>query len=348
MNKQLETIRIILIFFASITVLFLLHLLQELLVPLLLAMFIALLMQPTLVWFEKRKFPLWLSVSIIWIFLCMLFFLIGAFTYKTGMEIYSEKEFILTQVQDKLAGLLKMYNRFTGKEINLEHLASKISSSISSEFIMDNSSSFFGKLGSTFEELLLTAIYLVLILSGILKYENYLMYLGGEGKSTKYIKAFEEVKSSIVSYMKVKFIISLVYGLGITFICFLFGLQFALFWGFIGFILNFIPVFGAIIGLVPVFIMALIQFNTPITSIILIVVSYIFHFVLASVLEPIYMGNRISLNTIVIITGLLFWGYLWGIYGMFLSVPLMVLTKVILSQIEGTDVIVRLLGTQKE
>ena len=348
MNKQLETIRIILIFFASITVLFLLHLLQELLVPLLLAMFIALLMQPTLVWFEKRKFPLWLSVSMIWIFLYILFFLIGAFTYKTGMEIYSEKEFILTQVQDKLAGLLNMYNRFTGKEINLEHLASKISSSISSEFIMDNSSSFFGKLGTTFEELLLTAIYLVLILSGILKYENYLMYLGGEGKSTKYIKAFEEVKSSIVSYMKVKFIISLVYGLGITFICFLFGLQFALFWGFIGFILNFIPVFGAIIGLVPVFIMALIQFNTPITSIILIVVSYIFHFVLASVLEPIYMGNRISLNTIVIITGLLFWGYLWGIYGMFLSVPLMVLTKVILSQIEGTDVIVRLLGTQKE
>ncbi|MEZ5055149.1 MAG: AI-2E family transporter [Chitinophagales bacterium] len=65
-------------------------------------------------------------------------------------------------------------------------------------------------------------------------------------------------------------------------------------------------------------------------------------------IEPIFMGNRTSLNTIAIITGLLFWGYLWGIYGMFLSVPLMVLTKVILSQIEGTEVIVRLLGTQKE
>jgi AI-2 transport protein TqsA len=60
------------------------------------------------------------------------------------------------------------------------------------------------------------------------------------------------------------------------------------------------------------------------------------------------MGSRTSLNTIVVITGLLFWGYLWGIYGMFLSVPMMVLTKVILSQIHGTEVIVRLLGNQNK
>ncbi len=348
MNKDIATIRIILIFFASITVLFLLHLLQELLVPLLLAMFIALLMQPALVWFEKRKFPLWLSVSLIWVFLFLLFFTIAAFTYKTGTEIFSEKEYIIAQVQEKSAGLLQAYNKFTGKELNLEAISDKIISSISSEFIMDNSTSFFGKLGTTFEEFLLTAIYLVLILSGIMKYETYLTYLGGEGKSDKYIQAFEEVKSSIVSYMKVKLIISLLYGLGVTLICWIFGLQFVFFWGFVGFILNFFPVFGAIVGLVPVFIMSLIQFDSVYTTISLLVISYAYHFILASVIEPIFMGNRTSLNTIAIITGLLFWGYLWGIYGMFLSVPLMVLTKVILSQIEGTEVIVRLLGTQKD
>lgn len=58
MNNELATIRILLIFFAGIVILFLLHLLQDLLVPLMLAMFIALLMQPTLAWFEKKNFPL--------------------------------------------------------------------------------------------------------------------------------------------------------------------------------------------------------------------------------------------------------------------------------------------------
>jgi len=348
MNNDLATIRIILIFFAGIVVLFLLYLLQDLLVPLMLAMFIALLLQPTLVWFEKKKFPLWLSVSTIWVLLFSLFFVIGAVIYQTGSEIFGEREYIIAQVQLKTAGLLQMYNRFTGKELDIEATVAAITSSISSEFIMNNSTSIFGKLGTLFEEFLLTAIYLVLILSGIMKYENYLHYLGGERKSLKYIKAFEEVKNSIVSYMKVKFVISILYGIGVTIICWMFGLQFAFFWGFIGFVLNFLPVFGAIIGLVPVFVMGLIQFDSVYTAIALNLTAYAFHFLLASVIEPIFMGSRTSLNTIVVITGLLFWGYLWGIYGMFLSVPMMVLTKVILSQIHGTEVIVRLLGNQNK
>ncbi len=348
MNNELSTIRIILIFFAGIAVLYLLFLLQDILVPLMLAMFIALLLQPTLVWFEKRRFPLWLSVSIIWLLLFSLFFIIGTVIYKTGYQIFAEKEYIITQVKIKLADLLQLYNRITGKELDLEATVDNITTSIYSEFNMHNSGSVFGALGSIFEAFLLTAIFLVILLSGIMKYETYLDYLGGEGKSKKYIKAFEDVKSAIVSYVKVKFIISALYGIGIAIICLLFGLQFAIFWGFIGFILNFLPVFGSLIGLVPVFIMGLIQFESVYTAIILNLTSYAYHFMLASIIEPIFMGNRTSLNTIVVILGLLFWGFLWGIYGMFLSVPMMVLTKVILSQIQGTEVIVRLLGSQKK
>lgn len=347
-SKELSTIRMILIFFAGIVMLYLLFLLQDLLVPLMLAMFLVLLIHPALVWFENKKVPLWLSVSIIWIFLISLMFVIGTIIYKTGMNIFGEKEYIIEHVKLKLAGILKIYNGFTGKELDVEGSINNITSHISSEFIMRNSGSIFGTLGSVFEEFLLTAIYMVILLSGIMKYENYLGYLGGEGESIKYIKAFEEIKMSIVSYMKVKFIISLLYGIGVAIICKLFGLQFAFFWGFIGFVLNFLPVFGAIIGLVPVFVMGLIQFDSVYTAISLNVTAYAFHFLLSSVVEPVFMGNRTSLNTIVVIMGLLFWGYLWGIYGMFLSVPMMVLTKVILSQIEGTEVLVRLLGNQKK
>lgn len=348
MNNELATIRMILIFFAAIALLGLLYLLQDLLIPLMLAMFIALLLQPLLVWFEKRKVPLWLGVSIIWIGLIVIGFFVGAVIYKTGSQIFSEKEYIYPQVKMKLSGLLQFYSNLTGKELDLEGMMNSINSGLSSEFIIHNSGSIFGVLGSLFEEFLLTAVLLVIILSGVMRYENYLSYLGGENKSKKYIQAFEDVKNSIVSYMKVKFIVSVIYGVGVAVICYLFGLQFAFFWGFIGFVLNFLPVFGAIFGLIPVFVMALIQFYSPFNAFLLIVCAYAFHFILASVIEPIFMGNRTSLNTIVVIMGLLFWGYLWGVYGMFLSVPMMVLTKVILSQIQGTEVIVRLLGSQEK
>jgi predicted PurR-regulated permease PerM len=348
MNNELATIRFILIFFAGIVILYLLFLLQDLLVPLMLAMFLVLLLHPALVWFEKRKVPLWLSVSIIWIVLFSVIGIIGIIIYKTGRDIFSEKEYIINQVKIKLGGLLNIYNHFTGKVLDLEGTVDNITSHISSEFIMHNSGSIFGTLGSLFEEFLLTAIYMVILLSGIMKYENYLRYLGGEHRSTKYIKAFEEIKMSIGSYMKVKFVISILYGVGLAIICWLFGLQFAFFWGFIGFVLNFLPVFGAIFGLVPVFVMGLIQFDSVYTAIMLNLTAYAYHFTLASGIEPVFMGNRTSLNTIVVIMGLLFWGYLWGIYGMFLSVPMMVLTKVVISQIDGTEVIVRLLGNQKK
>ncbi len=348
MNTDLSTIRSVLIYFAGIVTLFLLYLLQDLLVPLMMAMFIALLLQPTLVWMDKRKIPFLLSVSLVWVLLISIFLFIGAIIYKNGLDIYEQKEYILQQTNIKLAPLFKAYSNFTGKAFNLETLLSNMVSQMSSEAIMHNSGSIFGMLGTLFEEVLLTAIYLFILLSGIMKYENYLQYLGGEERSTKYITAFEEVKSSIVSYMKIKFILSLLYGFGVILIAWLFGLQFAFFWGFIGFVLNFLPVFGAIIGLVPVFIMSVIQFDSIYTAIILNVLIYAYHFVLASVLEPILLGNRTSLNSIVVIMGLLFWGYLWGIYGMFLSVPLMVLTKVIIGQIQGTDVVVRLLGTQEK
>ncbi len=94
--------------------------------------------------------------------------------------------------------------------------------------------------------------------------------------------------------------------------------------------------------------MALIQFDSIGTVVLLVFLVYALHFVLATGLEPIYMGQQTSLNTIVVIMGLLFWGFLWGIFGMFLSVPLMVLTKVVLGHISGAEVIVKLLGGERK
>ncbi|MFN8281632.1 MAG: AI-2E family transporter [Chitinophagales bacterium] len=348
-NKNLTTIRNILVFFAAIVTLYIFSLLQDLLVPLVLALFLALLVHPILSWFDKKKIPMYASVGIIVICIICVNALLILIFYKTGKHIFAEKTYFVAQIKYKLGGLLEIYTNITGEVLDLNDAVDKLQNYFSSDFLVNKSGSIFGQLGLLTEEFLLTTVYLILLLTGIMKYENYLHYLGGDIEvGGRYIKAFEDVKSSIVGYVKVKFIISFFYGLVTLILCYIFHLRFFYFWGFLAFILNFLPVVGAMISLIPIALMALIQFDTVGAVFLLIVLVYGLHFILATGLEPIFMGQQTSLNTIVVIMGLLFWGFLWGIFGMFLSVPLMVLTKVILSQITGTEVIVKLLGGEKK
>ena len=71
-------------------------------------------------------------------------------------------------------------------------------------------------------------------------------------------------------------------------------------------------------------------------------------FVMGNVIEPIIMSNKLSLNIVTVLLGLFFWGHIWGITGMMLSVPLLVIIRLILEQIPNLAAISRLMGTSKE
>ena len=148
--------------------------------------------------------------------------------------------------------------------------------------------------------------------------------------------------------MKVKFFVSFLTGLGYFIICWAFGIKFAFFWGFLAFLLNFIPTVGSIIATIPPLLFGLIQFSSMGAVGILVVLLMAVQIVMGNVVEPKVTGSSLSLNTIVVILGLVFWGYLWGITGMILSVPLLVLTKVILSQLPDAQLLVRLMGSREE
>ena len=193
----------------------------------------------------------------------------------------------------------------------------------------------------------MVALYLIILMSGILSYENYFRYLEKDKKQGKILKAFETVKISITTYMRVKFILSVCTGIGTAIVCLLFHIKFAIFWGFLAYLLNFIPTFGSILGVIPPVLMALIQFDSMMYVVFILVLLFVVQTIFGNILEPIYMGSSVSINTIAIIMGLLFWGYLWGVYGMFLAVPLLVMVKTILEQIEGAEVLARLMGTHK-
>ena len=97
------------------------------------------------------------------------------------------------------------------------------------------------------------------------------------------------------------------------------------------FILNFIPNIGSVIAVVLPTLMALVQYESFGYAILVMIVIAVIQNIIGNILEPKIFGDRLGLNPIVILISLLVWGYIWGIVGMILSVPLTAIIKLVIS-----------------
>lgn len=150
-------------------------------------------------------------------------------------------------------------------------------------------------------------------------------------REMKLRKTFKDITEQIQKYIVTKFLISLSLGVVVGIILWLFGIEFFILWAALAVLLNFIPNIGSIIGVAFPVLMTLIQYGsfgyTFLVGAVLIVVQNI----IGNLFEPKIFGDRLGLNPIVILLSLMLWGYLWGIVGMFLSVPLTAVLKIIIS-----------------
>ena len=113
------------------------------------------------------------------------------------------------------------------------------------------------------------------------------------------------------------------------------GVDFAETWGLLVFLLNYIPNVGSILGTIFPAVLALVQFDTITPFLVVAVGIGAAQLVIGNVLEPMMMGRSLNLSSFIIILSLTFWGTVWGIAGMFLSVPIMVVIMIACSHIEG-------------
>jgi AI-2 transport protein TqsA len=137
----------------------------------------------------------------------------------------------------------------------------------------------------------------------------------------------------IQRYLGIKTLVSLATGILAGILCWAAGLDFALLWGIAAFLLNFIPVFGSLIAGVPPTLLALLVSGLP--SAIAVAGGYVLiNNMLGNFIEPMLMGRRFGISTLVVVISVVFWGWLWGPIGMFLAVPLTMMLKVMLDNSE--------------
>lgn len=194
------------------------------------------------------------------------------------------------------------------------------------------SGSFFSFLGNVFWVL----IFMIFMLAERESFNHRLVYGLGKGRSGPVLEVLKRINRAVQNYLGLKTMISLVTGMLVAGALTLFQVPFALLWGVLAFLLNFIPNIGSLISVIPPVAITLFQFGSIPKALAVTVLLAAIQMTVGNVVEPKVMGKGLNLSPLVVLLSLVFWGWMWGIPGMFLSVPLTAAIKIAFEQVDST------------
>lgn len=158
-------------------------------------------------------------------------------------------------------------------------------------------------------------------------------------------KNLSSIARDVKKYLAIKTVISLATGFLVTVWLTVLGVKYAVVWGLVAFLLNFVPNIGSIIAAIPACLLALVQLG--IGSAVLSAIGYlVINMVIGNIIEPRVMGHRMGLSTLIVFLSLVFWGWVLGPVGMLLSVPLTMAVKIVLQSYPETRNLAILLGSE--
>ncbi len=295
---------------------------RPVLVPFTVSVFFATLAAPAVLYLTRRKIPAELAVALV---MMAGILLVGGLFGVVGGTINAFIQ-AAPDYQQRLVALLIAWSSrltFLGVDPSPEGLYSLIHPGIMVSFVGDTLSSLADILSDTLLVLLMT----IFVLFEALVLPDKIRAALNDPHAD--LSAGLRVVSRIKAYVVVKTMVSLVTGVLIFGLLWLFGIDFALLWGLLAFLLNFIPNIGAIVAAIPATLLALLQ--QGISGAIVTACVYVgVHMVVGNIWEPRWMGKSMNLSPLVVFACLVFWGWLWGGVGMLLSVPLTMAIRIML------------------
>jgi AI-2 transport protein TqsA len=313
---------------------------KSIITPFLLALFISIICEQPISWLEKKKIPRWLALILVIFGMIFLFsgfaFLIGG-TISSFSGNLSKYESTLTSISDSFIQFLNG----KGIKIQQDQMFNLVQPAKILEFTASALNTLLNMMGNTFLIFLIVLFTLTEFGSFSIKGKAILV---GSDKSNSY---FSTILQNIRHYLGIKTLICLLTGILVYIALLIIGVDYALLWALIAALMNYIPNIGSIIAALPAVLFALIQLGLggafwTLGSFMLV------NNVLGNFVEPRIMGKGLGLSTLVVFLSLLFWGFIFGTVGMFLSVPLTMTIKIILEQNENTKWLAILLGTPDE
>lgn len=332
MTDLKTTNRLLLIIVIPI-VFYVLKTLDFIFVPLVLSMFIALLFLPMMRWLKKRKTPKGIAILTVLLILSGSIALGAVVVKLSSQEILAADSGFFEKAETKITNAVVSIEGFFGIERSTD--ATIIKHYFQGGDSLKNFGSTFKTVTSVISMLLMTLFFLVLLLSDSVDLEK-IMNRTIFKRRRDSIKAFAKIEDDIVKFAKVKFLLSLFTGIGFGLACWSFGVSFPIFWGLFAFLINFIQMIGSVISVVLLTIFALVEIDSSGTLLFFVLTITAVQVVFGGILEPILMGKTFSLNIVTVLIMLMFWGFIWGVPGLILSIPITVFVKIVMEQFPKT------------
>jgi len=313
---------------------------ESFITQLLMALFISVICAQPIAWMQKKKVPQGIAIAIVFIGIIAMFIGFGELI-SSSLSSFSEDAPKYEQNLQEMGGNIQQYANEMGIKIPTDEMTNIFDPSK----IMSITAGFLGQLGG-FMGNAFTIFFLVLFL--LMELDSLPIKTRASFKTSKgSLEFMKSIGDSIRHYLSIKTMTSLITGLLIWISLAIVGVDYAIIWALIAFLLNYIPNIGSIIAAVPAVLFALVQLGFA-GGAWTIGIFLAVNMLIGNAVEPKLMGKGMGLSTFVVFLSLIFWGFMLGTVGMFLSVPLTMTIKIVLEQNSKTKGFAIFLGTQEE
>lgn len=314
---------------------------KVLLVPFLLAIFLALITVRPMLWMQKQGVPAFAGALIIVVAMMLA---LAAVATIIGTSI-AEFTSVLPSYQERLDLIVEKTFRFIATRIDEDFSGETLGDLVDAGWAMGLAATILNGVRDMLTNAFLILFTMVFILLEASTIPTKISAAFGVGADT-----FERPRlflDNLGRYLGIKTVVSIVTGLLIGVITWSIGLDFPLLWGMLAFLLNYIPNIGSIIAAIPAVVVAGLQLGTGAalaTAMGFLGVNLLF----GNIIEPRLMGHGVGLSPLIVFIGLVFWGWVFGPVGMLLSVPLTMALKMALERDERTKWIALFLGSERD
>lgn len=328
-------------FAAVIVIVFGLQMAKALLVPFLLAAFLALITVRPMLWMQRHRVPTILAALAI-VFVVML--ILGLLGTIVGTSI-AEFTAALPTYQARLDVIVQGIVNFVGERFNTDESFKGLGDIIDPGWAMGLVANILNGLTDVLKNVFLIFFTMIFILLEASTVETKVE--AAFGRSTKSLEKQRAFLANLGRYLGIKTIVSFATGLAAGLLTWAIGLDFPLLWAMLAFLLNYVPTIGSIIAAFPAILMAVVQLGFPeatATAIGFAVINVVF----GNFIEPRLMGYGVGISPLIVFIGLVVWGFVFGPVGMLLSVPLTMTLKLALESNPRTRWIAIVIGSERD
>ncbi|MDA7746388.1 AI-2E family transporter [Psychromonas sp.] len=291
-------------------------------VPFLLSLFIAIICNPAVNYLESKRVPRGLAITLVIFTIFFLFIVLGG---VIGASVNNFRQAIPAyeaQLSEQTAWVVDWFARHD-IVVSMEKVRDYFDPAKVMNLVTTTLTGFSSVLGNLF--LLLLTVVFMLSEGKVFVKKLHIAF----DDSAKTEKKLEYFLNMVNQYMAIKTMVSLATGSIIGFVLWALGVQFYVLWALLAFLLNYIPNIGSIIAAVPAVILTFLQLGVGYASVVVGLFISV-NMIMGNFVEPRFMGRSLGLSTLVVFLSLIFWGWLLGVVGMLLSVPLTMILKIAL------------------